>query len=84
MTRILTYASLAASVLGALGAAGQQPTFRGVSDAVRVFVTVTDRDGRLVTTLSRDDFELRTSLATLRPNATGRCTRSTCAFLNMG
>ena len=33
--------------------------FRGGSDAVRVFVTVTDRDGRLVTTLTQDDFEVR-------------------------
>lgn len=43
-----------------LGAAGQeQPMFRGESDVVRVFVTVTDRDGRLVTTLAREDFEVR-------------------------
>ena len=42
-----------------LGAAGQQPTFRGTGDAVRVFVTVTDRDGRIVTTLSQNDFEVR-------------------------
>jgi Ca-activated chloride channel family protein len=33
--------------------------FRAGSDAVRVFVTVTDRDGRLVTTLTRDNFEVR-------------------------
>jgi Ca-activated chloride channel family protein len=44
-------------VLGA--SAQQQPVFRGSSDIVRVFVTVTDRDGRLVTTLTRDQFELR-------------------------
>jgi Ca-activated chloride channel family protein len=36
-----------------------QATFRAASDAVRVFVTVTDREGQLVTTLSRDDFEVR-------------------------
>ena len=60
MTRFLTYGTLAACVLGVLGAAGQQqPVFRGTGDAVRVFVTVTDRDGRLVTTLTRDDFEVR-------------------------
>jgi Ca-activated chloride channel family protein len=46
--------------LGALGAAGrQQPVFRGAGDAVRVFATVTDRDGQLVTTLTRNDFEVR-------------------------
>ena len=33
--------------------------FRGRGDAVRVFATVTDRDGRLVTTLTQDDFEVR-------------------------
>jgi len=59
MTRILTCAFAALSVVGAIGAPGQQPVFRGISDAVRVFTTVTDRDGRLVTTLSRDDFEVR-------------------------
>ena len=43
----------------ALTAAAQQPVFRGTADAVHVFATVTDRDGRLVTTLTRDDFEVR-------------------------
>ena len=33
--------------------------FRGRGDAVRVFATVTDRDGRLVTTLTQGDFEVR-------------------------
>jgi len=42
-----------------LAAAAQQPVFRGGGDAVRVFVTVTDGDGRLVTTLAREDFEVR-------------------------
>jgi len=51
---------LAACLLGVLGAsAPQQPTFRAGNDAVRVFVTVTDRDGRLVTTLGKDNFEAR-------------------------
>jgi len=50
----------AAFVVAALtGAGAQQPVFRGGSDTVRVFVTVTDRDGRLATTLGRDDFEVR-------------------------
>src|SRR3954454_24858885 len=40
-------------------AAEQQPTFRGAAEVVRVFVTVTDRDGKLVTGLTRDGFELR-------------------------
>ena len=60
MTRFLTYGTFAFCFLGVLvGAGSQQPVFRGTGDAVRVFVTVTDRDGRLVTTLARDDFEVR-------------------------
>ena len=37
----------------------QQPIFRGEGDLVRVYATVTDRDGRLVTTLTQDQFEIR-------------------------
>jgi Ca-activated chloride channel family protein len=60
MTRFFTLAALAAcAVTLADAAAPQQPVFRGTSDAVHVFVTVTDRDGRLVTTLSQNDFEVR-------------------------
>jgi Ca-activated chloride channel family protein len=60
MTRFLACGTLVACVLGVLGAAGpQQPVFRGGSAAVRVFATVTDRDGRLVTTLTQDNFEVR-------------------------
>jgi len=40
-------------------AQAQQPVFRGTGDAVRIFVTVTDHDGRLVTTLTQKDFEIR-------------------------
>lgn len=61
MTRFLTIVAVCLCV-GAVpgpGALQQQPVFRGTGDAVRVFVTVTDRDGRLVTTLTRDDFEVR-------------------------
>lgn len=47
-----------ALALSAVGLA-QQPVFRGDGDTVRVFVTVTDRDGRLVTTLTQGDFEVR-------------------------
>jgi Ca-activated chloride channel homolog len=50
-----------AGVLGWIGAGpGQQlSVFRARGDLVRVFVTVTDRDGHLVTTLAQDDFEVR-------------------------
>ena len=64
MKRILAFFSLMSCVVFIPGAAlpiGQerQPVFRGSRDAVRVFVTVTDRDGRLVTTLQQTDFEVR-------------------------
>ena len=58
MKRLLAFAVAAACVLE-IGAAPQQPVFRGTSDAVRVFVTVTDRDGRLIPMLQKDDFEIR-------------------------
>ncbi|HEX6973161.1 MAG TPA: VWA domain-containing protein [Vicinamibacterales bacterium] len=43
----------------ALGLAQQQPVFRGGLDAVRVFVTVIDKDGRIVTNLTQENFEVR-------------------------
>jgi Ca-activated chloride channel homolog len=52
-------AGLAATCLSVAALAAQQPSFRSRSDVVRVFVTVTDRDGRLVTTLGQGDFEVR-------------------------
>jgi Ca-activated chloride channel family protein len=59
MKRALWRAAIAAVGATACAAWAQQPTFRTGSDAVRVFVTVTDRDGRLVTTLARENFEVR-------------------------
>jgi Ca-activated chloride channel family protein len=58
MIRLLASGILAACVIAGL-AAQQQPTFRGTADNVRLFTTVTDRDGRLVTTLEQKDFEVR-------------------------
>jgi Ca-activated chloride channel family protein len=57
MVRCPVFLALAGCLLGL--AEPQQPVFRGIGDAVRIFATVTDRDGRLVTTLTRDDFEVR-------------------------
>ena len=58
--RVLRPLVLASCVLAAVGAsAPQQPVFTGDGDTVRVFVTVTDRDGRLVTSLQQSDFEIR-------------------------
>jgi VWFA-related protein len=59
MTRFLAWV-ISVSVLSPMARAGQQPTvFRAAGDLVRVFVTVTDRDGHLITTLRQDDFEVR-------------------------
>jgi len=59
MKRFLSAGVLALSLCAARAAATQQPTFRAGSDAVRVFVTVTDRDGRLVPNLTQDHFDVR-------------------------
>jgi VWFA-related protein len=60
MTRFRTLSILALCVLGLVGASGQQPpVFRGTGDVVRVFVTVIDKNGRLVTKLDREAFEVR-------------------------
>ena len=59
MTRSLRFMTLAACVMATAGVAGQQPVFRGTGDAVHVYATVTDRDGRLVTNLTQDVFEVR-------------------------
>src|SRR5262245_7270850 len=59
MTRVGTFGIFAFSIAAVLSLAGQQPVFRGTSDAVRVFVTATDRDGRLVTTLPKSNFKVR-------------------------
>ena len=59
MNRPLLLSALAACFAASLAVQAQQPVFRGSSDVVRVFVTVTDKSGRLVTSLRRDDFEVR-------------------------
>jgi Ca-activated chloride channel family protein len=59
MTRFFAFGTFVASVLAVLGVAAQQPVFRGSGDIVRVFATVTDRDGRLVTALRQNNFEVR-------------------------
>jgi len=59
MKAFLTSSLAALGAAVALAAPPQQPVFRGGSEAVRVFVTVIDRDGKLVTTLTQDQFEIR-------------------------
>jgi Ca-activated chloride channel family protein len=62
MFRLTSCAAIVATALATLSLSAQQqqpPVFRGTTDVVRVFVTVTDRDGRLVTDLAQDAFEVR-------------------------
>jgi VWFA-related protein len=61
MSHRLSCALLLVVALAASSGHAQQPApvFRAQGDAVRVFVTVTDRDGRLVTNLTQDTFEVR-------------------------
>jgi Ca-activated chloride channel family protein len=58
MMRSFVLAIASACALG-VALTAQQPVFRGGGDIVRVFATVTDRDGRLATNLTQDDFEVR-------------------------
>lgn len=58
--RLFAASSLIAVTLASvLAAQQQQPIFRAGADTVRVFVTVTDRQGRLITDLTKDRFEIR-------------------------
>jgi Ca-activated chloride channel family protein len=59
MNRPLLFSALVGCVAASFALRAQQPVFRGSSDVVRVFVTVTDKSGRLVTSLNRDNFEVR-------------------------
>ena len=62
MKRYFASAALIACALSVVSATQQpeqQPVFRGSRDTVRVFATVTDRDGRLATNLKQEDFEVR-------------------------
>ncbi len=51
--------SIAATCVSLAAQQPQQPIIRSGTDTVRVFVTVTDRDGRIVSTLTEDKFEVR-------------------------
>jgi Ca-activated chloride channel homolog len=58
MTRLAVFWFLAAGVLAAQSGGQQAPVFRGTTENVPVYVTVTEKSGRLVTTLGRDDFSV--------------------------
>ena len=55
----LLVATAAAVTMAAAQQQQPAPVFRGKGDAVRVFATVTDRDGRLVPGLGKDVFDVR-------------------------
>ncbi|MEX2271845.1 MAG: VWA domain-containing protein [Vicinamibacterales bacterium] len=63
--RVIPTVVLAAVACAVVSAAGQQPpqqqqpVFRAGADTVRVFVTVTDGEGGIVTGLTQDKFEIR-------------------------
>jgi Ca-activated chloride channel homolog len=59
MPRLIVSLSLLVSAFSVFGSAQQPQVFRAGSDTVRVFVTATDKDKRLVTNLTRDQFEVR-------------------------
>ena len=59
MIRIVSSLIVVTASTVAVFATQQGPVFRGGGEAVPVFVTVTGDDDRLVTNLTRDDFEVR-------------------------
>jgi len=56
---ICLFVALSAVAVNSAQEQGQPPVIRAATELVRAFVTVTDRDGRLVTTLRQHDFEVR-------------------------
>src|SRR5258708_15887646 len=58
--RFLYGSLIAVGLVGVIVASQpQQPVFRGTRDVVGVFINATDHDGGLMTTLTRDQFEVR-------------------------
>src|SRR5688572_26416604 len=59
MTRVRVLTVVFATLVGTLAAGARQQVFRSTTEMVPVFVTVTDKSGRLVPDLERDVFEIR-------------------------
>jgi Ca-activated chloride channel family protein len=58
MTRFWILSAVVAGALAGQAGSQQAPVFRSTGDTVPVFVTVTDKTDRIVTTLTRDDFQV--------------------------
>jgi len=58
MTRLMGFCAAVAGILVAEFGGQQVPVFRGMAESVPVYVTVTDKASRLVTTLGREDFSI--------------------------
>lgn len=59
MSRFKILLSLVIALVAVQAGSAQQPQFRATSDTVPLFVTVTEKGGRLATNLTREDFEVR-------------------------
>ena len=58
-TRMLATVATAMALAATMTVAAQQPTFKASTEAIWVTATVIDRSGGLVTSLGKDDFEIR-------------------------
>src|SRR5580765_8029389 len=56
--RVALLSVLSCVLLAAQGASPQAPVYRSTADMVPLFVTVADKNGRLVTNLTKDDFRV--------------------------
>src|SRR5688572_20710653 len=56
--RLLPGLTMAGAMLVTMASSAQQPTFKSGSRVVPSYVTVTDASNRLVTDLTREDFEI--------------------------
>jgi Ca-activated chloride channel family protein len=59
MVRLLVSLAIASSALAVTVASQEPQVFRGASDTVRVFLTATDKANRIVTDLTREQFEVK-------------------------
>ena len=61
MARLLVSLAIMMSALAATVVVQEPQVFRSAGETVRILATVTDKDNRIVTTLTREQFEVRDS-----------------------